>query len=297
MLTTSEPIITMSEIEQAADRLAGVARRTSLEYSAPLSERYGAKIYLKREDLQLGGSYKIRGAYNLMAGLSAAEQQLGVVAASSGNHGLAVALAAARLQIHATIYLPFATPLAKATQLRRLGGGWVTVRLAGRDLDASLIAARHAAVISGATLVHPFDDARIIAGQGTIAPEILAQLPAAPQLVVAPIGGGGLIGGLGAYFQAAAPGLRLIGVRPAAGDTIASSVVIKTRGRLTSQLAALIHQELTVSDTHIRRAQAELEHHHGIAAEPAGALATAALFQLAESAAGQTIVVIISGRG
>jgi threonine dehydratase len=312
--TTTKPLVTPADIEAAARRLQGVVKQTPLEYSERLSTRYGAKVYLKREDTQPVRSYKIRGAYNLMAGLSAAERSRGAVTASAGNHAQGVALAAARLNIKTAIYVPSGTPPQKVARIRHFGGDWAEVHLTGATFDDALAAAlEHAGRTSG-VFVHPFDDPRVVAGQGTVGAEILDQAPGPIDTVVAPIGGGGLISGLGTYLKAKLPSLQLIGVEPAGApamqrslrhgsrvsleaiDKFIDGAAVKTVGRLTFELArTLVDDVLTVPEGKTCTTMIELYQNDGIIAEPAGALATSALDQLAQSIKGQTVVVIISG--
>ncbi|MBV9120202.1 MAG: pyridoxal-phosphate dependent enzyme, partial [Chloroflexi bacterium] len=195
--------MTLPDIQAAAGRLAGVARRTPLEHSRTLSDMTGAEVFLKCENLQQTGSFKIRGAYNRLSALTPAERKYGVVAASAGNHAQGVALAARLLGVKATIYMPVTTPLAKIEATRGYGA---EIRLEGGSYDQAYAAA----VAHGgkATLIHAFDDEAVIAGQGTIGLEIVQDLPEV-EAVVAPIGGGGLISGIATAVNALKPGVRV----------------------------------------------------------------------------------------
>jgi threonine dehydratase len=311
---TKSPTVTVQAVDEAAARIYDVVKQTPLEYSERLSERYGAKIYLKREDQQVVRSYKLRGAYNLMKGLSAAERARGAVTASAGNHAQGVALAAAKLQIRTAIFVPSGTPPQKVARVRHFGGEWAEVRLVGKTFDDSLKAALEHAGASGGVFVHPFDDPRVIAGQGTVGKEIYDQLNGRLDAVVVPIGGGGLAGGLGTYLKAKLPSLQLIGVEPEGApamhrslakgervtleriDKFVDGAAVQAVGRLTFELAqSLLDEVVTVPEGKTCTTMIELYQNEGIVTEPAGALATSALDTLAGRLKGQTVVVVISG--
>jgi threonine dehydratase len=311
---TKSPTVTVQAVDEAAARIYDVVKQTPLEYSERLSERYGAKIYLKREDQQVVRSYKLRGAYNLMKGLSAAERARGAVTASAGNHAQGVALAAAKLQIRTAIFVPSGTPPQKVARVRHFGGEWAEVRLVGKTFDDSLKAALEYAQKSGGVFVHPFDDPRVIAGQGTVGKEIYDQLNGRLDAVVVPIGGGGLAGGLGTYLKAKLPSLQLIGVEPEGApamhrslakgervtleriDKFVDGAAVQAVGRLTFELAqSLLDEVVTVPEGKTCTTMIELYQNEGIVTEPAGALATSALDTLAGRLKGQTVVVVISG--
>jgi threonine dehydratase len=308
------PTVSAKAIDAAAARIYDVVKQTPLEYSERLSERYGAKIYLKREDQQVVRSYKLRGAYNLMKGLSAAERARGAVTASAGNHAQGVALAAAKLQIRTAIFVPSGTPPQKVARVRHFGGEWAEVKLVGKTFDDSLKAALEYAQESGGVFVHPFDDPRVIAGQGTVGKEIYDQLNGRLDAVVVPIGGGGLAGGLGTYLKAKLPSLQLIGVEPEGApamhrslakgervtleriDKFVDGAAVQAVGRLTFELAqSLLDEVVTVPEGKTCTTMIELYQNEGIVTEPAGALATSALDTLAGRLKGQTVVVVISG--
>jgi threonine dehydratase len=312
--TTQNQLVSADNIEAAAERIYDVVKHTPLEYSERLSARYGAKIYLKREDLQVVRSYKLRGAYNLMKGLSAEERARGAVTASAGNHAQGVALAAAKLQIKTAIYVPSGTPPQKVSRVRYFGGEWTEVRLVGKTFDDSLAAALEFAEASGGVFVHPFDDPRVIAGQGTVGKEIYDQLSGELDAVVVPIGGGGLAGGLGTYLKDKLPSLQLFGVEPEGApamqrslargerveldqiDKFVDGAAVKAVGKLTFGLAqSLLDDLVTVPEGKTCTTMVELYQNEGIVTEPAGALATSALDRLAPRLAGKTVVVVISG--
>lgn len=289
------PTLTAADVEQAAQRLSHYVHRTQLDFSPRLSARTGARVFLKREDLQIGWSYKIRGAYNLMAGLSRAERAAGVVTASTGNHARAVAGAARQLGLGATIFVPAGTDADTLAAIAATGGSRAQVRAAGSTMGEALALAMVHARQTGAILVHPYDDPRIAAGQGSLAVELsaqLAELGLAPQVLVAPIGGGGLIGGAGVYLRSRHPQAQIIGVRPQ--DTSGALKSLAAPGR-TAAAAAVVDQVVQIPEAATLAAVADLAAWHHIQAVPAGALAASALDLLAPQLRGQTVVVVISG--
>lgn len=201
--------VKLSDVRAAARALDSVAAYTPMRPMRVLSELVGATVYLKLEQLQLAGSFKIRGAYWQMSRLSPEQKAAGVVAASAGNHAQGVALGAKLLGINAIVYMPVDAPLPKVAATRGYGA---EVRLTGRTVDEALVAARAEAEATGRTLIHPFDHPDIVAGQGTIALEILNQVPDV-RTVVVPVGGGGLIAGIATVFDAMAPEVRIVGVQ------------------------------------------------------------------------------------
>jgi threonine dehydratase len=205
-------------------RVYDVAQRTALERAALLSERLGATVLLKREDQQPVFSFKLRGAYNRMAQLDAAERARGVIAASAGNHAQGVALAASRLKIHATIVMPVTAPQVKVDAVRRFGGAYTEVVLHGDSYSDAQAEAQRLREARGATFVHPFDDLDVIAGQATIGLELLAQYPESLHAVFVPIGGGGLAAGVAAVIKARRPDVRVIGVQASDADSMARAL-------------------------------------------------------------------------
>jgi threonine dehydratase len=199
--------VTIEDLERARERLTGIVKPTPLIHSVTLSQMIGAEIYLKPENLQKTGSFKIRGAYNRVAALSPAEAARGVVAASAGNHGQALAWAASRAGVHATIVMPTTAAIAKIDATRSYGQ---TVELAGIDYLEAHRAAEEICARTGAVFVDAYDDPFVIAGQGTVGLEIAAEL--APDFVLVPVGGGGLIAGIALALAARVPRATLIGV-------------------------------------------------------------------------------------
>ncbi len=283
-------------VERAAARLAGVAVITPLQPCERLSDATGARIWVKREDLQVGRSYKLRGAYHLLSGLDAAERAAGAVCASAGNHGQGVAYACRRLGVRGRVYVPATTPRQKRERIRALGGERVELVVEGDTYDdAAAAAARHAAH-TGATVVPAFDDVRTIAGQGTVGVEVVAQLGRAPDLVVVPVGGGGLAAGVATWLAAAHPTVRVVGVEPAGAasmaaavaaggpvaltelDTFVDGAAVRRVGDVTFPLVCDAGVALrTVDEGRVCTEMLDLYQTDGIIAEPAGALATAAL--------------------
>ncbi|HEY9414682.1 MAG TPA: pyridoxal-phosphate dependent enzyme, partial [Pseudonocardia sp.] len=223
-MTVETPLVDAAMVESAARRLAGVVTATALERSTRLSARAGATVWLKREDLQPVRSYKVRGAYNLIAQLDEASRGVGVVAASAGNHAQGVAYACAALGVRGQVYLPGTTPRQKRDRIAALGGEMVEIVLGGDTYDEASAAASSAAAASGRIVVPAFDDPRTIAGQGTVIREAVEQLGRAPDVVVVPVGGGGLLAGTLAWLGERHPGTRVIGVEPAGAACMAAAV-------------------------------------------------------------------------
>ncbi|HEX5334811.1 MAG TPA: threonine ammonia-lyase IlvA [Propionicimonas sp.] len=300
-------------VDAAAERLAGVAARTPLQLNERLSAATGAYVWLKREDLQPVRSYKIRGAYNLISQLEESHRAAGVIAASAGNHGQGVAFACARLGIRGSIFVPATTPRQKRQRILALGEGRVDLVVIGDTYDEASAAATLEAQQSGATLVPAFDDARTIAGQGTVAKEIIEQFGKAPDVLLAPVGGGGMISGCLAYLSERHPGTRVVGAEPAGAasmvaalaaggpveldriDTFVDGAAVRRAGDLTFAMVQRHRPDLyAVPEGRICSEMLALYQTEGIIAEPAGALATAAL-GLFRPEPGQTVVAIVSG--
>jgi threonine dehydratase len=315
--TTSPVVLTAADVDAAAARLDGVTVLTPLQPCQRLSDLTGWQVYLKREDLQPVRSYKLRGAYNLMAQLTAEQRAAGVVCASAGNHAQGVAYASRLLGVRARIYVPRPTPKQKRDRIIVHGGGLVELILSGVTYDDAAAAAEQDAAASGAVLVPPFDDPRTMAGQGTVAAEVLAGLASPPDAVVVPVGGGGLLAGTTAYLRERAPSVRLIGVEPsgaasmtaalAAGgpvtldsiDPFVDGAAVRRAGQQThAVIAAGPHELRCVDEGAVCTEMLSLYHSEGIIAEPAGALAAAAL-HLADPPpglpAGAVVVAVVTG--
>jgi threonine dehydratase len=267
---------TLADLEAARARIAGHVHATPVYASESLARRTGRPTWLKAENLQRTGSFKIRGAVNKIAGLTDAERAAGVVAASAGNHGQAVARAAREFGIPATVYMPQDAPMAKVDATRNYGGETV---LAGAGFDEALAEALMQAEETGATFVHAFEDGAVIAGQGTIGLELAADLPDAKTFIV-PVGGGGLAAGIAIGLRATRPGVRLVGVQAGkgAGGTIADGIAVKHPGELTmSILDDLLDDLVHVEDEEIADAITLLLERAKLVVEGAGAASVAAL--------------------
>ncbi|GGL03979.1 threonine ammonia-lyase IlvA [Nocardia jinanensis] len=224
-LPEARPALTADEIDAAAKRITDIIEPTPLQLCPRLSQLTGAQVYLKREDLTVVRSYKLRGAYNLVVQLSDSERAAGVVAASAGNHAQGVAFACRAMGITGRIYVPTTTPKQKRDRIRVHGGEFVELIAVGETFDAAAAAADDDVRRTGATMVPPFDDTRTAAGQGTIAAEILDQLDTAPDLVVVPVGGGGCLAGIGTYLRERAPETAILAVEPAGAASMTAALV------------------------------------------------------------------------
>lgn len=307
--------LSAADIDAAARRIAGVVQPTPLQYSDRLSAITGAQVYLKREDLQSVRSYKIRGAYNLLVQLSAAEKAAGVVCSSAGNHAQGFAYACRVLGVHGRVYVPAKTPQQKRDRIRYHGGPFIELIVGGATYDLAAEAALDDVSRTGATLVPPYDDLRTMAGQGTIAVEILDQLDDAPDLVIVPVGGGGCISGITTYLAERTTTTAVLGIEPAGAASMMAALA-------SGELVSLDHVDQFVDGAAVRRAGAlpysvlsaagdmvsvttvdegavctamlDLYQNEGIIAEPAGALSVAGLLE-ADIVAGSTVVCLISG--
>ncbi len=281
-------------VTDAAARLTGVALPTPLQPHERLSAAAGANVWLKREDLQIGRSYKLRGAYNLLAQLDDTERAAGAVCASAGNHGQGVAYACRTLGIRGRVHVPSTTPRQKRERIAALGGDAVELVVEGDTYDEAAAAAAEHAARTGATVVPAFDDLRTIAGQGTVGVELLAQLGRIPDVVVVPVGGGGLLAGVGGFLAARYPQVRVVGVEPAGAasmaaalaaggpvvlpelDTFVDGAAVRRVGDVSFPLVRDCGAELvTVAEGRVCTEMLDLYQVDGIIAEPAGALAAA----------------------
>jgi len=270
----------LPEIEEARARLAGVARVTPVYRSETLSQLVGRELHLKAENLQRTGSFKIRGAYNRISQLSGLERAAGVVAASAGNHGQAVAWAAREVGARARIFMPQDAPMAKVEATRSYGA---EIELTGPALEEAIEAARALVAETGATFVHPFEDPLVVAGQGTIGLEIAEQVDEADTVVI-PVGGGGLASGIALALRAVRPGLRIVGVRAAgtlpdgSGFTIADGIAVKQPGELTSSiLERVLDDVVAVTDEEISEAMVLVLERTKLVVEGAAAVGVAAM--------------------
>ena len=296
MATTTAP--GLPEIERARERLEGVARVTPVFPSETLSRLAGRPVHLKAENLQRTGSFKIRGAYTKLSNLSSEELAAGVVAASAGNHGQAVAWAARELGAHAHVFMPFYSPMAKLEATRSYGA---EVEQVGAVWAETLEAASAYVERTGATLVHPYEDTFVIAGQGSIGLEIAEQVGEL-ETVVIPIGGGGLASGISLALRAVRPGLRIVGVRAAgtmpggSGHSIADGIAVKDPGELTmSILDGTLDDIVAVSDEQIAEAIVLLAERTKLVVEGAGAAAVAAVLGGLAGGSGPVLPLLSGG--
>jgi len=229
-LTTD--MIPLSEIIKAQQRVKDVIVETPFVENINLSHKYGCEILLKREDMQVVRSFKIRGAYNKISGLTPAQTENGVICASAGNHAQGVAFACAKLKIKGKIYMPNPTPAQKINKVKLFGQDWVEIILVGDTYDDAHAAALTASEANAITFVHPFDDPAVIAGQGTIAVEILKQSTEPLDYLLVAVGGGGLISGVGSYFKAVSPSTQIIAVEASGAAALDQSLTQGKRVRL-----------------------------------------------------------------
>ena len=283
---------TLADIDTARERLAGVARETPIYPSETFTQLAGRPVLLKAENLQRTGSFKIRGAYNTISTLGATEREAGVVAASAGNHGQAVAWAAREAGTRATIFMPEDAPMAKVEATAAYGGA---VELVGESFEAAVAAAQEHVERTGATLVHAFEDPRVIAGQGTIGLELAEQAPEA-ETVLIPVGGGGLAAGISLALRERRPGQRIVGVVCRPGLTIADGISVKERGVLASSiLERTLDDTVEVSDEEISDALVLCLERKKLLVEGAGAAGLAALLAGRAGGSGAAAVLLSGG--
>ncbi|EPG1408699.1 TPA_asm: threonine dehydratase [Listeria monocytogenes] len=310
-------LVTEEGVEKAYEVLKSVVKHTPLEYDFYLSEKYHCNVYLKREDLQRVRSFKLRGAFYAISRLSAEQLEKGVVCASAGNHAQGVAYTCKRMTVPATIFMPTTTPQQKVSQVKFFGGSNVEVVLVGDTFDASATAAKEFAAAHGQTFIPPFDDPDIIAGQGSLAVEMVKDLNKAHEqadYVFAGIGGGGLISGVATYLKAKSPITKIIGVEPDGApsmtaalkqnqvvtldkiDKFVDGAAVKEVGGLTFQHAKVLVDEVTtISEGAVCSTILDMYTKQAIVAEPAGALSVAALETYREEIKDKTVVCIVSG--
>jgi threonine dehydratase len=288
MATKTAP--SLREIEEARARLDGVARATPVYGSETLSRRIGREVWLKAENLQRTGSFKIRGAVNKIATLSEPEKRAGVVAASAGNHGQAVAWAAREEGAKATVFMPQDAPMAKVEPTKNYGA---KAELVGAAFEESLAAALKYADETGAIFVHPYEDETVIAGQGTIGLELAEQVPQA-ETVVIPVGGGGLAAGIALALRGVKRDLRIVGVQAGLkGPTIADGIAVKQVGEHTGRILDDVLDDLvSVSDDEICQAILLLLERSKLVVEGAGAVGVAALLSGKAGGAGPAAAII-----
>lgn len=297
----------------AAQRLKNIINRTPLVYHPRLSEKYACEVYLKREDLQLVRSYKLRGAYNMVSTLSKEQLGRGVVCASAGNHAQGFAYSCNKLGVKGVVFMPEITPRQKVTQTEMFGNQKIEIILTGDTFDDCLQEALAYTAANKMTFIPPFDDYRIIEGQGTVGVEILEDLPNVETIVI-PIGGGGIAAGVGNYLKGINPAIKIIGVEPAgapsmtaalkAGEPVTLSDInrfvdgaaVKRIGELTFNLCKeLLEKVLLIPEGKVCTTILKLYNEDAIVVEPAGALSVAALDFCKEDIKGKKVVCIVSG--
>ena len=302
------PLLTADDVRAAAQRIAGAVVRTPTLHSQTLSQITGAEIYLKFENLQFTAAYKERGALNAMLLLGAERCSRGVIAASAGNHAQGLSYHGRRLGIPVTIVMPKTTPTVKVMQTESVGG---TVVLEGESFDEAYAHARRLETELDLTFVHPFDDPHVAAGQGTVALEMLEDVPEIDTLVI-PVGGGGLASGMGTIARAIRPDIRLVGVEaalfpsmynvlkgtelPSGGDTLAEGIAVKEPGEFTQKvLAGLLNDFVLVSEAQLEGALALLLQIEKTVVEGAGAAGLAAVLANRAMFTGRKIGIVLSG--
>ena len=312
-METKEALISIENINKAAENLVGVAMHTPLQKNLALSEKYGCEIYLKREDLQIVRSYKIRGAYNKIKSLPQSILDKGVICASAGNHAQGFAYSCNLLSIHGKVYMPSTTPKQKLEKVKMFGKSWVQVILTGDTYDDSYKAALEVSKKEGLEFIHPFDDVKVIEGQGTVGKEIHEELKNIDYIFI-PVGGGGLASGLGSYYKQVSPTTKLIGVEPkgapalkqalAVGkaielkeiDKFVDGAAVQKVGDITFGIIKdLIDDVVLVPEGKVCSTILSLYNEEAIVVEPAGALSVAALDFYKDEIKGKKVVCVVSG--
>ncbi|RYE18756.1 MAG: threonine dehydratase, partial [Sphingobacteriales bacterium] len=310
MSTETKPTL---DFEAAHQRLKGIVKHTPLQYNAGLSEKYECEIYLKREDLQVVRSYKLRGAYNMISQLNAEQLSRGVVCASAGNHAQGVAFSCKKLDTRGIIFMPEITPKQKVKQTMMFGNGNVEIVLTGDTFDDCLREALIYTEAHNMTFIPPFDTYPVIEGQGTVGVEILKDLPGV-EAVILPVGGGGLAAGAGTYLKQQNPDILLIGVEPEGApsmvgafenngpvtldsiDRFVDGAAVKRVGELTYKLGReVLDDMLLVAEGKVCTTILKLYNEDAIVVEPAGALSVAVLDLCKEQIKGKKVVCVISG--
>lgn len=312
MSTTTNSGHTLA-FHDAAERLKKVVNRTPLTFNRGLSKKYQCNIYLKREDLQVVRSYKLRGAYNMMSTLPTAQLQNGVVCASAGNHAQGFAYSCKKLNVKGVVFMPTITPKQKITQTKMFGEDNIEIVLVGDTFDDCAVAAKKYTEENSMTFIPPFDDYRIIEGQGTVGVEILEDLPVVDYLFV-PVGGGGLSAGVGSYFKNFSPKTKVIGLEPEGAPSMYEALkaghpvtldsierfvdgaAVKRVGDITFSICKDVLDDMRlVAEGKICSTILKLYNEDAIVVEPAGALSIAALDDFATEIKGKNVVCVVSG--
>jgi threonine dehydratase len=315
-MNTSTNIKQQLDFNKAAERLKKVVLRTPLQLNYNLSRKYKCNIYLKREDLQLVRSYKLRGAYNMMSILPAEQLRQGVVCASAGNHAQGFAYSCKKLNVKGVVFMPIITPKQKVTQTKMFGEDAIEIRLVGDTFDDCAVAAKQFTEENGMVFIPPFDDYRIIEGQGTVALEILEDQPDIDYFdyLFVPVGGGGLSAGVGSYFKTYSPKTKVIGLEPEGApsmyealkaghpvtlnsiDRFVDGASVKRVGDLTFSICKEVLDDMhLVAEGKICSTILKLYNEDAIVVEPAGAMSIAALDNYADQIKGKNVVCIVSG--
>ena len=307
-------IPTVEAIQAAAKKLKGIALVSPLEKHIRFSEKYECNMLFKREDLQQVRSYKIRGAYNKISSLSSDETKNGIICASAGNHAQGVALSCNLLKIKGTIYMPAPTPNQKVEQVKMFGKAYVEVVLVGDTFDDSFLEAMEECKKYGKPLIHPFNDSKVIEGQGTVGLEIIQQTNVPIDYIFIPVGGGGLASGLSSVVKALSPKTKIIGVEPAGAPSMSKSIdngelvkltqidkfvdgaSVKRVGDLTFEICKkYLDVMTTVHEGKICQTILEMYNKDAIVAEPAGVMSIAALDSFKDEIKGKNVVCLVSG--
>ena len=313
MQTNTVHTIPILDFEAAAKRLKHIVIRTPLMFSSTLSKKYQCNVYLKREDLQVVRSYKLRGAYNMMSSLSAEQLQRGVVCASAGNHAQGFAYSCKKLNCKGVVFMPVITPRQKVTQTKMFGEEFIEIRLIGDSYEECEVAAKKYTAENGMTLIPPFDNFKIIEGQGTVGVEILEELPEIDYLFV-PVGGGGLASGMGSFFKSFSPNTTIIGTEPEGApsmyyalkarhpiildniDHFVDGAAVNRVGDITFSICKDVLDDMhLVAEGKICTTILKLYNEDAIVVEPAGALSIAALDAYAKEIKDKNVVCVVSG--
>lgn len=313
-MNTTKYFPTTEAVDHAATVLSEILEPTPFKKNNNLSDIYDAEVYLKREDLQIVRSYKIRGAYNKIRSLSADALENGIVCASAGNHAQGVAFSCNKLKIMGSIFMPVTTPKQKIEQVRMFGKEFIEIVLTGDTFDAANSAAIEYAQKNGKTFIPPFDDPKVMEGQGTIGREIMEQCKEKLDYIFVPIGGGGLASGLGSYIKAVSPETKIIGVEPGGApcmkaaiengglveleeiDKFVDGAAVKKAGALTYEVCKEVLDDIiVVPEGAVCTMIIQMYNKSAIVVEPAGALATAALRFYADKIKGKKVACIVSG--
>ena len=305
---------TVEAIEKASGVLEEIRTPTPFQKNNNLSDIYDAEVFLKREDLQMVRSYKIRGAYNKIRSIDPENMKNGIVCASAGNHAQGVAFSCSKLQIMGSIFMPVTTPKQKIEQVRMFGREYIEIVLTGDTFDAANSAAITYAKENNKTFIPPFDDPKVMEGQGTIGLEILKQTDAQLDYIFVPIGGGGLASGLGSYIKQMSPSTKVIGVEPAGApcmkaaienggviklqeiDKFVDGAAVQQAGSFTYEVCKQVLDDIViVPEGAVCTTIIHMYNKSAIVVEPAGALAVAALKQYKDQIKGKRVACIVSG--